>query len=167
LAPRIREFNWRTDRHAVLSFQREVYERNFPGFVSNKAFMRDFARQVRSAVNAWAEKMWVLEDNGRVCGFLWAALISTLVDPCVGYIKNIYVAPHLRRQGWGKALLATAEDWFVANGAPKAALDASACNEEAVGLYHSQGYRITRYRMEKPLQNIAAHRDEDGSRRPI
>jgi len=153
LAPMIREFNWRQDRRAVLSFQREVYERNFPGFTVDKAFLRDYASQLRRAISSWSEQMWVLEADGELCGFVWVALISTLIDPCVGYIKNVYVVPHLRGQGWGKALLSTAEQWSADQGAAKVVLDASACNQEAVGLYSAQGYEIVRHRMEKGLED--------------
>lgn len=152
MPPRIRDLNWRHDRNAVLEFQREVYEVNFPGFVANEGFLRDYSNQLRRALGSWAEHLWVIEDDHRTAGFIWVALQTTLVDPCIGYIKNVYVEPSLRGQGWGKLLLATAEAWIVQHGATKCALDASVCNQAAVGLYDSQGYNIVRHRMEKRLE---------------
>jgi ribosomal protein S18 acetylase RimI-like enzyme len=151
LAPRIREFNWRTDRDAVVGFQREVYERNFPGFRADTLFLRDYAAQMRRAAGSLHERMWVLDDGGAICGFVWVSLITTMVDASVGYVKNVYISPARRGQGWAKALLAVAEEWFVSQGATKAALDASACNPEAVGLYLDRGYEIVRHRMEKVI----------------
>ena len=149
MPPIIRRFNWRRDRQAVLQFQYETYERNFPGFRVDEAFLRDYDRQLREAARHPAERLWVLEEAGEVCGFVWAALITTMIDLCVGYIKNVYVTPNWRAHGYGKQLLATAEQWFRDEGIPKASLDASVENPEALALYEAMGYRVTRMRMEK------------------
>ncbi len=135
----------------MLSFQYEVYETNFPGFKVTGSFLRDYARQLQQAARSPYEKMYVLDDSGRVCGFLWLELRATMVDPLVGYIKNIYVAPDLRGQGYGKLLLQVADEWFRRQGCTKATLDVSVCNERAVKLYEKAGYVVTRYRMEKRL----------------
>jgi ribosomal protein S18 acetylase RimI-like enzyme len=145
----VRDFNWRTDRGQVLNFQYEIYETNFPGCVVDQSFIREYSLSIRDAVRNPHERLLVLDQEGRVVGFLWLSLMSTLVDPCVGYIKNIYVEAHLRGQGYGAQLLAVADEWFRSNGASKAALDASVGNVTAVGLYLKNGYEITRYRMEK------------------
>ena len=150
MPPIVRLFNWRRDRQAVLQFQYETYERNFPGFRVDGAFLRDYERQLREAARHPAERLWVLEDDGQVCGFVWAALIATMLEPCVGYIKSVYVAPNWRGRGCGEQLIATAEQWFADEGIPKATLDASVGNQAALGLYERLGYRVTRLRMEKP-----------------
>lgn len=146
---RLREFRWRTDREAVLSFQAEIYERNFPGFQITPQFLRDYEQQIKHATRHPSEHLLVLEEEGGVCGFIWLALITTMVEPFVGYIKNIYVAPRLRGQGYGKRLLQAADEWFQARGCTKVCLDASVCNTRAVELYRLAGYEPVRYRMEK------------------
>lgn len=146
---RIRKFNWRTDRTQVLSFQYEIYETNFPGCTVDRSFIRDYGTTLREAARNPDEQLLVLEQRGAVVGFLWLSLVATLVDPCVGYIKNIYVAPKLRGRGYGAMLLQAADQWFCSNGATKATLDASVDNDVAVGLYSKHGYQVTRYRMEK------------------
>ncbi len=147
----IRQFNPRRDLQAVLQFQHEIYERNFPGFEVNQKFLNDFARQLRAADRSPAERLWVLEIADQLHGFVWGALITSMVDEFVGYIKNVYVAPELRGQEYGHRLLETAEEWFRAEDASKAALDASLCNQQALSLYAKAGYRAQRMRMEKPL----------------
>jgi ribosomal protein S18 acetylase RimI-like enzyme len=88
-----------------------------------------------------------------------------MVDPCVGYIKNIYVASRLRGQGYGKVLLRFAEQWCAGHGVNRISLDASCCNEHAVSLYRRAGYEATRLRMEKDIdvgsQSLAAAHDVD------
>jgi len=147
----IRQFDLRRDLQAVLQFQYEIYERNFPGFEVNQEFLNDFARQLRTADRSPAERLWILEEDDQVCGFVWGALITSMVDEFVGYIKNVYVTPELRGQEYGHRLLETAEEWFRTEGAPKTALDASLCNQQALSLYAKAGYRAQRMRMEKPL----------------
>lgn len=147
----IRQFDLRRDLQIVLQFQHEIYERNFPGFKVTQKFLNDFARQLRAADRSPAERLWVLEIAGQVRGFVWGALITSMVDEFVGYIKNIYVAPELRGQGHGRRLLETAEEWFRTEGAPKATLDASMCNQQALSLYIKAGYHGERLRMEKSL----------------
>ena len=147
--PRLREFRWRTDKDAVLNFQGEIYEGNFPGFRMSPEFLRDYETQIRKADRHPAERIFVLEDDEGLCGFIWVALITTMVEAFVGYVKNVYVAPRRRGQGCGKVLLDAADDWFRRNGCTKASLDASVCNSRAVEVYQAAGYEPVRYRMEK------------------
>lgn len=146
---RVRKFDWRRDREAVLGFQYEIYETNFAGCVVDDGFLYDYSIALRDAARNPSENLLVLEQAGKVVGFLWLSLMATLVDDCVGYIKNIYVAPELRGLGCGRYLLEVADDWFMSSGASKATLDATADNERAVGLYMRFGYETVRYRMEK------------------
>lgn len=146
---RVREMRWPADREAVLSFQYEVYERNFPGFRVTPGFLRDYAVQLKQAARSPYEHMCVLDDGGFICGFLWIEVRATMVDPLVGYVKNIYISPELRGQGYAKMLLETADQWFRTRGCSKATLDVSVCNEEAIKLYEAAGYGIVRHRMEK------------------
>jgi ribosomal protein S18 acetylase RimI-like enzyme len=158
--PVVRQFNWRRHIQAVMEFQREIYEVNFPGFTATAQFLRDYGSEVRKALNNPCEALYVLSDEERVCGFLWVSLIGTMVDPCVGYIRNIYVSPDLRGQGWGRKLLQVAEDWCRSQGVDRITLDASCCNERAVSLYQRNGYETARLRMEKRLEP----RDAQGRR---
>ena len=155
MPPEIRQFNWRRDRSAVREFQYEIYERNFPGFQVDEVFMDDYERQLRAATRHAAERLWVLDNGGDICGFTWAALVTTMVDPCLGYVKNLYVVPEWRGQGYAQKLLATAEEWFRGEGAQKAALDTSVCNEQALALYERSGYQISRLRLEKSITDAA------------
>ena len=149
MAPQVRELRWPADRDAVLSFQYVVYEGNFPGFRVTAEFLREYAQQIKMASRSPYEKLYVLDDNGQVCGFIWMEVRGTMIDPLIGYIKNIYVAPQWRGQGYAQALLHAADEWFMRQGCTKASLDVSVCNEQAINCYRHAGYEVTRYRMEK------------------
>jgi ribosomal protein S18 acetylase RimI-like enzyme len=147
--PFIRQMRWESDFAAVMSFQKEIYELNFPGFVATDRFLRDFRETLREAHRSRWEQMFVAELEGRVVGFLWLAIMPTMTDPRGGYIKNIYVVPELRRQGLGTRLLEKADEWFQQMGAKTAQLSASVANPEAIRLYEKMGYETIRVRMEK------------------
>ncbi|MCE5216725.1 GNAT family N-acetyltransferase [bacterium] len=155
----IRPLNWRRHSEDVLEFQREIYETNFPGFIATAQFLRDYSNELRRAMNNPTEGLYVLEEEGRACGFLWVSLIGTMVDPCIGYIRNIYVAPSLRGQGHGRELLVFAENWCTSRGVLRIALDASCCNKHAVQLYERTGYAAVRLRMEKRLGVSEEHKE--------
>ena len=149
--PAVRPFNVRRDIDAVLDFQYEVYEGNFPGFCVDRSFREEYGRDLRRAARDSREALMVLEQDGRLCGFIWAALMSTLVDARVGYIKNVYVAPHLRGSGQAQRLMAAIERWLCDQGAEKIMLDASTCNPRALAFYARLGYDVERVRMVKRL----------------
>lgn len=147
--PTLRAFNPRRDLAQVLDFQVEVYEVNFPGFRVDEFFREDYAREIRRAARDPNEMLLVLEQDGRLCGFIWAAVISTMVDPRVGYIKNVYVAPHLRGRGQAQRLMTAAEEWLTAQGVDKIMLDASLGNQRAIAFYQKLSYVTERVRMVK------------------
>lgn len=147
--PTMRRFNVRRDLEQVLDFQFEVYEGNFPGFEVDRAFRDDYTRDIRRAARDSTEMMLVLEQDDRLCGFIWGAMMSTLVDNRVGYIKNVYVAPHLRGAGQADRLMDAIEEWFWEQGAEKVMLDASVVNPRAVDFYRRCGYDVERVRMVK------------------
>ena len=65
-------------------------------------------------------------------------LIQTVLDEAE--ILTIAVAPSARRSGWGRALLATAEQAARESGAGKMFLEVSERNPAALGLYQAAEY---------------------------
>ncbi len=159
--PALRPFNVRRDLEAVLDFQYEVYEGNFPGFCVDRGFREEYGRDLRRAARDPRETLMVLEQDDELCGFIWAALMSTLVDARVGYIKNVYIAPHLRGSGHAQRLMAAVEQWLVDQGADKIMLDASTCNPRALAFYEKLGYEVERVRMVKRVG------PDGGAKRPV
>lgn len=58
------------------------------------------------------------------------------------FIFVIEIDRAFRRQGYGRAAMATAEGWALANGAKRLALNVFAANEAARSLYESLGYQV-------------------------
>lgn len=70
-----------------------------------------------------------------------------------GEVHSIGVAPEARGVGLGRALLRWGVGWLQRQGAPAVRLVVDASNESALGLYHSEGFEVTRARRiwERPL----------------
>jgi GNAT superfamily N-acetyltransferase len=63
------------------------------------------------------------------------------LEPGVGEIKRMYVAPRARRRGHARRLLAALEDAARRRGHARVRLDTGSLQPEARALYESAGYR--------------------------
>jgi len=94
--------------------------------------------------------------DGSVCGYVEAGTRSH-ADGCetspVGYIEAWYVDADVRRHGYGRALLAAAEQWAVEQGYSEMASDALLDNITSHEAHKASGYiegdRVVGFR--KPL----------------
>lgn len=80
-----------------------------------------------------------LNENGDTVGFLQfqlTAFSNWFFEESLGFIREFWVAPAYRRQGYGKALLRMAEDYFAVHGAYRSILTA----DDAAGFYLAHGY---------------------------
>jgi aminoglycoside 6'-N-acetyltransferase I len=112
--------------------------------------MREFIARDDAAV------FIALRPDGSACGFVEVGS-RPYADGCgtspVGYIEAWYVDPDVRRQGFGRALLAAAEEWARAQGYREMASDTQLHNDVSREAHERSGYaeidRIIQFR--KPL----------------
>jgi len=68
----------------------------------------------------------------------------------VGYVEAWYVDPHVRREGYGRALLVAAEDWARGRGYREMGSDAQLGNDVSHAAHRRSGYeevdRVVQYR---------------------
>src|SRR5262249_26309726 len=76
-------------------------------------------------------------DGAELCGF--GALVNR--EGVYGEIKRMYVAPHRRGQGIGKALLQKLEEKAKELGLPHVRLETGVKQPEAIALYRAFGYQ--------------------------
>lgn len=83
--------------------------------------------------------------DGSVCGYVEVGTRG-YADGCrsspVPYIEAWYVDPDVRRQGYGRALLAAAERWARAHGYTEIASDAVLDNSVSLEAHTRSGYEV-------------------------
>src|SRR5262245_23616401 len=93
--------------------------------------------------HADAEVFVVDRGDGTLAGFVEAGT-RLYADGCesspVGYIEAWFTDPDVRRQGWGRALLAAAEDWARVQGYTEMASDALLSNVVSHKAHAAAGY---------------------------
>jgi ribosomal protein S18 acetylase RimI-like enzyme len=90
----------------------------------------DFRRAIEGATSA----VLILRD-----GEALAASVMIGSDGHRGWVYYLAVAPDRRRAGLGRVMMAAAEAWLRAHGAPKLQLMVRTGNAEALGFYEALG----------------------------
>jgi aminoglycoside 6'-N-acetyltransferase I len=124
-------------------------------------FAHEPAEELEAGMREWltrddAAVFVATRSNGSPCGFVEVGS-RPYADGCdsapVGYIEAWYVDADVRRQGYGRALLAAAEDWARSRGYREMASDAQLHNEVSRTAHVRSGYaevdRVIQFR--KPL----------------
>ena len=132
--PRVRRLepvdrdDWRRMRHAL--WPDESHEESVRG-------MAEWEARADTVVFV------AVRPDDSVCGFVEAGS-RAYADGCetspVGYIEGWYVDPDVRREGYGRALLAAAEGWARVKGYREMASDALIDNETSRRAHLASGY---------------------------
>lgn len=93
--------------------------------------------------------MQVLEDQGRVCG-----LLVLIAQPDALLLDNIAIAPEAQGRGFGRLLLAAAENAARAAGLPVIRLYTNVAMTENIAIYGRHGYAETGRRVENGLHRV-------------
>ena len=91
----------------------------------------------------------VLEDQGRVCG-----LLVLIAQPDALLLDNIAIAPEAQGRGFGRLLLAAAENAARAAGLPVIRLYTNVAMTENIAIYSRHGYAETGRRIENGLHRV-------------
>jgi putative acetyltransferase len=81
-------------------------------------------------------EFWVLEDEGAVVGTV--AVVPLSKDEIE--VKRVYLAAHLRGQGWGQRLVGHVLDWAIARGHRRATLWSDTKFDRAHVMYQRLGF---------------------------
>jgi ribosomal protein S18 acetylase RimI-like enzyme len=122
-----------SDTEAVVALWREV----FPEYDEPTRPQRDPRANIARKLSFADGLFWLAEESARVIGTAMAGY-----DGHRGWIYSIGVAPTLRRQGHGRALLTHAEAQLRALGCPKINIQVLSANESALRFWRSAGYEL-------------------------
>ncbi|HEY2092995.1 MAG TPA: GNAT family N-acetyltransferase [Thermoanaerobaculia bacterium] len=113
-----------------------------------------YAAFLGSRIDSSDECVFVADVDGRVAGYLFAALEplswKELRGPA-GYIHDVAVEENDRREGIATMLMEAGFRWLRDHGAPRVVLGTAARNEGAQALFHRLGFRDTMIEMTKEL----------------
>ncbi|MDA8194659.1 MAG: GNAT family N-acetyltransferase [Thermaerobacter sp.] len=145
----VRAYRPQLDYRAILGAQCDLYQINFPRFLCSPAFLADQAQRLRIAARRPFENgIFVLADEAALAGFIWVSVRSDLQGP-YGSVDQVYLWPLYRHRGLGVLLMDAAHAYIRQQGLELARLYVTRDNDDAVRLYERQGYRVTRYEMER------------------
>lgn len=91
------------------------------------------------------------DENAVKVGMVWVSLIHPRGAPDSAFVYDIEVDAEHRGKGYGRALLAAAEDEVRQRGIGAMALNVFGDNPVAIELYTTSGYRVTTQQMRKGL----------------
>ncbi|HEY2829494.1 MAG TPA: GNAT family N-acetyltransferase [Thermoanaerobaculia bacterium] len=113
-----------------------------------------YAAFLGSRIDSPDECVFVAEVDGRVAGYLFAALEplswKELRGPA-GYIHDVAVEEPDRHKGIATMLMEAGFHWLREHGAPRVVLGTAARNARAQELFHRLGFRDTMIEMTKEL----------------
>jgi GNAT superfamily N-acetyltransferase len=113
-----------------------------------------YATFLRARIDSPDDVVFVAEKDGRVAGYVFAALEpmswKELRGPA-GFVHDVIVEEPDRRGGIATMLMNAAMDWLREHGAPRVLLGTAAPNKSAQALFHRLGFRDTMIEMTKEL----------------
>lgn len=95
--------------------------------------------------------LWGERPDGARVGVLWLSLTHPRGTPDCGFIYDIEIGESYRGAGYGRALLAAAEDELRRRGVGALELHVFAGNTRAIQLYQTSGYQVVTQQMRKSL----------------
>jgi ribosomal protein S18 acetylase RimI-like enzyme len=111
---------------------------------------RGYASFLAGLLDSPDDCVFVAEDDGRIAGYVFAALEplswKELRGPA-GFIHDVAVAEEARNAGVATQLIGAALEWLRDRGAPRAVLWSAAANAGAQRLFRRLGFRDTMIEM--------------------
>ena len=147
------------DRHGdvFLTFVRDTH---FCSFGTMDGFLDDngqgeerFAERVRARLAEEPKSCLHVWKNGQIVGQLH---LGRFIDPSIGYINLLYVAPEWRGAGIASLIEEYASAYFQSHGFRSARLSVAAHNLRAIRFYTKQGWKNLGPRQDQP-DRLATH----------
>lgn len=106
----------------------------------------------RYHLQARKEEMILLAWSGQDrVGVIWITTDTFKQEEGNAWLLLVYVDARYRKRGLAKDLVRRAEGWAQERGVKEIWLNVGACNEKALGLYSSLGYRLETVHLSKTI----------------
>jgi len=110
----------------------------------------DYVERLRAEVDEGGAMVQVADANGVVAGYVFASIEPENWKELrheAGYVHDLVVGEPFRQAGVGRALLASAIEWFAARRISRVMLWAASANADAQHLFRRMGFRDTMVEM--------------------
>jgi GNAT superfamily N-acetyltransferase len=131
------------DRENLVSFLKDAFQASF-GHEYNLD-EQEYVDLITERIKEFPEGHVLIEDEGRIVGQIEMHL-KEFEGKCIGFVNLFYLILELRGKGYGKQLIAYAEDVFRRQGVNEYHLRVSPTNEIAIRFYEKCG--LTKIREE-------------------
>ncbi|MBP2391842.1 GNAT family N-acetyltransferase [Aeromicrobium fastidiosum] len=108
----------------------------------------DFERLLPHGVDTAGHEFWTAFDDGEEVGMLWLGFTEKS-DGLHAFGYDFLVTSELRRQGYGRAIMAAAEHMCRERGVVEVGLSVFGFNSGAQSLYEQMGFEVTTVQMRK------------------
>jgi ribosomal protein S18 acetylase RimI-like enzyme len=134
----------------------EMHRENHPEIFRQSHYPEQTKEYYRNSIISPYSTIIVAEADeviigAAVCSLETAAEIPILVPRKFACIENITVVEKYQKQGFGKYLIESAQQWATAKGAARIELTVWEFNQGAASFYHNLGFRTLHRRMVKDL----------------
>lgn len=136
---------WRSQISDLLN---ESVKLNFPNLPVKESYGTDRCGEVYEYLKNGSAVVYIAVDKDRLKGWIWCHKINRM-EQTRFHVAEIAVSRDCRKQGVGKSLLMTAENYAVESGCKGMDLLVTASNENAVRFYEGASYETERLLMKK------------------
>jgi GNAT superfamily N-acetyltransferase len=116
---------------------------------------QDFDRLLPDGVDTADHQFWTALDADEEVGMLWLAF-TRKSDGLHAFGYDFLVTSKLRRQGYGRAIMAAAEHVCRDRGVVEVGLSVFGFNSGAQALYEQMGFEVTTIQMRKRISRPSA-----------
>lgn len=108
------------------------------------AFASSFEQEKQFNEEVWRQNidnMWFAVSHDQLIGMVGLLLIEQKNNTHIGYLVSLWVLPEFQKRKAGQALIRELQNFATKNNLIKIALEVTASNREAVGLYEKMGFK--------------------------
>jgi GNAT superfamily N-acetyltransferase len=136
------------DRDTIISFRKDSYVVSF-GSEEGFGDEDDYVKRISDRVRRFPDGLVLIEEEGRNIGQLELQIVL-YEGRYIGYANLFYLIPSYRGKGYGRQLVAYAEDFFEKHSVKSYHLRVAPTNLPALHLYEKCGFRLLEKEEDQP-----------------
>jgi GNAT superfamily N-acetyltransferase len=138
-------------QHAEIGYAQSIADSGaMPLPEAQEKARRDYAELLPDGLDSTDHHLWTAYDGDTEVGMLWLH-VAPKSDGLHAFVFDIEVRQEVRRKGYGRAILETAEEWCRKRDVVSIGLSVFGFNLPARRLYEQMGFETTSLRMRKHL----------------